>query len=63
MQLLSATCTALALADRNGTLRLVERIGRLGPYIAFEDDHGLIEVASSRSEADERLAGIRRVAR
>ena len=60
MQLLSATCLAIATADRNGTLRLVERVGRLGPYVAFEDDHGVIEVALSRGEADERLADIRR---
>ncbi len=45
MRLLSSTCLAIAAADRNGTLRLVERVGRLGPYIAITDDHGLIEVA------------------
>jgi hypothetical protein len=60
MQLLSATCLAIAAADRNGTLRLVARVGRLGPYVALEDEHGLIEVALSRSEADARLADIRR---
>ena len=64
MRLLSATCLAIAAADRNGTLRLVERVGRLGPYIALEDDRGVIEVALSRGEADRRVANIReRVAR
>ena len=60
MQLLSATCLAIAAADRRGTLRLVERVGRLGAYIALEDDHGIIEVALTRGEADQRLADIRR---
>ena len=60
MLLLSATCLAIAAADRKGTLRLVERVGRLGPCIAIEDDRGLIEVALSRGEADRRVADIRR---
>ncbi|MGE3741954.1 MAG: hypothetical protein AB7I59_20885 [Geminicoccaceae bacterium] len=60
MQLLSATCLAIAAADRSGTLRLVERVGRLGPCIALEDDHGVIEVTLTRGEADQRLADIRR---
>jgi hypothetical protein len=60
MQLLSATCLTIATADQNGTLRLVERAGRLGPCVAIEDEHGVIEVALSRGEADHRLADIRR---
>ncbi len=60
MRLLSSTCLAIAAADRNGTLRLVERVGRLGPYIALEDNHGLIEIALARGEADQRVADIRR---
>ena len=64
MRLLSATCLAIAAAERNGTLRLVERVGRLGPYIALEDNHGIIEIALARGEADRRVADIRqRVAR
>jgi hypothetical protein len=56
---LSATCLAIALADKAGTLRIVEREGRFGPFFAIEDEAGLIEVALDRAEADARLASIR----
>jgi hypothetical protein len=57
---LSATCLAIALADKAGTLNLVERPSRMGgTYIAICDDHGIIEVALDQAEADARLAGIR----
>lgn len=59
MLTLSATCLAIALADKAGTLRLVTRVGRVGPYIAIEDDNGIIEVALDQAEADARLASIR----
>lgn len=56
---LSATCLAIALADQAGTLRLVEREGRFGAFIAIEDATGVIEVALSAEEADERINAIR----
>jgi hypothetical protein len=56
---LSATCLAIALADKAGTLRLVDREGRIGPFVAIEDEVGLIEIAMSRKEADERVRAIR----
>jgi len=56
---LSATCLAIALADKAGELRLVEREGRFGSFIAIEDRKGLIEVALSWAEANERLSAIR----
>lgn len=60
MLTLSATCLAIALADKAGTLRLVPREGRVGLYVAIEDDVGIIEVALSQAEADERIAAIRK---
>ena len=61
MRTLSATCLAIALADKVGTLRLVERVSRfgLGDYIAIEDANGVIETALTRKEAENRLADIR----
>jgi hypothetical protein len=56
---LSATCLAIALADQAGTLRLVEREGRFGPFVAIEDATGVIEVALSWAEANQRISAIR----
>ena len=60
MRLLSSTDLAIALAVKNGTLRLVERPSRFGDtFIAIEDDRGLIEVHNTRAEADARVARCR----
>lgn len=60
MQTLSATCLAIALADKAGTLRLEERTSRFGDtFIAISDDAGLIEVALTQQEAADRLNAIR----
>ena len=53
---LSATDLAIRLARENGTLRITESEGRFGTYWAIEDDHGLIEVAMTKAEADRRIA-------
>lgn len=58
MKYLSATCHAIRAASIEGTLRIVERTGRFGQYFAIEDHFGLIEVARTREEADERIAGV-----
>ena len=59
MRSLSATCLAIALANKNGTLRLVERNCRFGgTFIAMEDDHGLIEVQSNMEDAKLRIASL-----
>jgi len=64
MRLLSATDLAIAVAHKAGTLTIVERPSRFGDtYIAIGDDHGLIEVALSRVEADARVAAIVEAAR
>lgn len=56
---LSATCLAIALASKAGTLRLVERPSRLGGvFVAIEDDRGVIEVASDMAEAVARVASV-----
>lgn len=58
---LSATCLAIALADKHGTLRLVERQSRFGDtFVAIEDDRGVIEVANDMAEAQRRVAGVSR---
>jgi hypothetical protein len=64
LRTLSATCVAIAIADKAGTLRLVERPSRFGgTCIAIEDAAGVIEVANDRAEADARVAAIRERAR
>jgi hypothetical protein len=60
MKMLSATCLAIAVADRAGLLRLVERPNRFGgSFIAIEDEIGLIEVAADMAEANKRVGEIR----
>lgn len=56
---LSSTDLAIANAIKAGTLAIAECEGRFGPYWSIEDDHGVIEVALSREEADERIGTIR----
>lgn len=61
MKTLSATCVAIALADKAGSLKLVERPSRLGgTFVAIEDAHGVIEVADNMAEAEARVQGVRR---
>jgi len=61
MKTLSATCVAIALASKHGTLRLVERPSRLGgTFVAIEDGKGVIEVANDMKEAMARVAGVSR---
>lgn len=62
MKALSATCVAIAIAiaDRRGTLRLIERTSRFGDtFIALADDHGTIEIADDRAAAEARVAALR----
>lgn len=60
LRTLSATCLAIALADKAGTLRLVERVSRLGgTFVAIEDASGVIEVADDFAEANARVSAIR----
>lgn len=56
----SSQCLAIAIADKKGSLRKVERQGRFGQFVAIEDDFGIIEVADDMAEADRRIAEIRR---
>jgi hypothetical protein len=58
---LSVTCAAIVMAQRAGTLRLIECQGRIGPYVAIEDDHGLLEIALSMPEAEQRVREARRL--
>lgn len=59
MTYLSATDLAIALAHKNGHLRVTERPSRLGgTFLAIEDRHGLIEVHNTQAEWDARLASI-----
>lgn len=56
---LSSACLAIALADKAGALRLIEREGRFGSFIAIEDAKGIIEVALDWAEAHQRINAIR----
>ena len=59
MLTLSATCLAIAIANKAGTIRLVERASRFGgTYVAIEDDYGVIEVANDMAEAQRRIAEV-----
>lgn len=55
---LSSQCLAIALADKAGSLRFVEREGRFGSFVAITDDRGTIEVANDMAEANGRIAAI-----
>ena len=55
MLFVSATDVAIHEAVKAGTLKVVECDGRFGPYWAIKDSHGLIEVALSAKEAQERV--------
>lgn len=55
MLALSATDVAIRLAIETGSLRVTAETGRYGAYWAISDDHGLIEVALSEDEADQRV--------
>lgn len=58
---LSATCLAIALADKAGTLRLTERASRFGgTFVALEDERGLIEIADNMEAAQARVREVRR---
>jgi hypothetical protein len=60
MLTLSAACLAIALADQAGTLALNETPSRFGgTFIAICDDTGLIEVALTRQEAEDRINAVR----
>lgn len=59
MRTLSATCLAIALADKAGELLLVAREGRFGSYVSIEDAVGVIEVADNMAEAEKRRDDLR----
>ena len=56
---LSAACLAIALADEAGALRLIEREGRFGSYVAISDAKGIIEVADDMAQANRRIEALR----
>jgi hypothetical protein len=58
MTYLSATCVAIGLASKAGTLRLVEREGRFGAFVSIEDHVGVIEVADDMAAAEARVAEV-----
>jgi hypothetical protein len=61
LKLSFATDLAIAIAQRDGTLKVTERVSRFGDtFLAIEDAYGLIEVALTREEADARLADVAR---
>ncbi len=58
MLTLSATDLAIAMAHKTGTLSVSDETGRFGPYVCIRDEHGTIEVAWSRQEANERINSV-----
>ena len=60
MVTLSATCLSIATAAARGTLRLEEKVSRLGgTFIAICDERGLIEVAADMAEALRRVEAVK----
>jgi hypothetical protein len=52
----SATDVAVATASKDGTLRFTDGVNRFGdPYVALEDEGGLIEVFRTRAEAENHV--------
>ena len=50
---------AIAYAFKAGTLRLAQREGRFGAFVAICDDFGTIEVVDTLAEATARIADVR----
>jgi hypothetical protein len=64
MRILSATDLAIAVAAKAGSLRIVERVSRLGGvFAAIEDARGVIEVHNSTADAHLRIASVTEAAR
>lgn len=56
---LSATDLAIALANKAGTLTLIERPSRFGgTFVAIGDAFGIIEVADDMAAADARVKAV-----
>ena len=55
MRTLCLTDFAIALANARGTLRLELANGRHGPYVAINDDKGVIEIQWTVAEAEARI--------
>lgn len=59
MQLFSSTCLAIANANFKGTLWLEEKEGRFGSYFIIGDEHGMIEVAHTLQDAENRILSVK----
>lgn len=47
---------AIILASTTGNLTITDHVGRFGPYVAINDEVGLIEVTETRDAAVDRVA-------
>lgn len=52
---ISATDVAIRMARQGGTLKVEAQEGRFGSYWTISDEFGLIEVAMSAAEVEERI--------
>ncbi len=60
MTLLSASCLSIAIAVKADEISIEKSEGRFGPFWSICDSAGMIEVAMTEAEAEERIEGIRR---
>ena len=59
MHAYASTDLAITIADKAGSLSLIEREGRFGQFVAICDEAGTIEVADTMGEAEARVRDVR----
>ena len=57
--MVASTDLAIAIAEKAGTLSIIEREGRFGSFFAICDEVGTIEVADTMGKAEARVRDVR----